>query len=118
MAGLFYGLHFGSWVWSLTLLGLLTGRDRPSARLAASLAVAVVGVTLIGWADLSASGDALLGDALALLGAVAMAGYLLVGHRAGAPRRSGRTGLTRLAGTSDDTKGSKERRPAPLGCTR
>ncbi|MCB9539229.1 MAG: DMT family transporter [Myxococcales bacterium] len=102
LAGAFYGLHFGAWVWSLTLTSVaasvtlvtatplllalwawLTGRDRPDRRLTAALALAAVGVALIGGADLEASPGALAGDALALLGSAAMGGYLLVGRRLG-----------------------------------
>ncbi len=102
VAGAFYGLHFGAWVWSLTLtsvaasvtlvtatplllalLAWITGRDRPDRRLTAALALAAVGVALIGGADLEASPSALAGDALALLGSAAMGGYLLVGRRLG-----------------------------------
>lgn len=102
LAGAFYGLHFGAWVWSLTLtsvaasvtlvtatplllalLAWITGRDRPDRRLTAALALAAVGVALIGGADLEASPSALAGDALALVGSAAMGGYLLVGRRLG-----------------------------------
>lgn len=102
LAGAFYGLHFGAWVWSLTLtsvaasvtlvtatplllalLAWITGRDRPDRRLTAALALAALGVALIGGADLEASPGALAGDALALLGSAAMGGYLLVGRRLG-----------------------------------
>ncbi len=100
--GVLYGLHFGTWVTSLSmtsvassvtlvtatplLLGaasLVTGRDRPSARHWVSMALALVGLTLIGWADLSLSSDALIGDALALAGAAAMAVYLQLVRRLG-----------------------------------
>lgn len=102
VAGLFYGLHFGSWVASLELTtiaasvtlvtatplllalhGLLTGKDRPTRRLWIALGLAAVGVTTIGGTDLGRGVDALLGDGLALLGCLAMAGYLLVGRRLG-----------------------------------
>lgn len=97
VCGLLYGLHFGTWVTSLTMtsvassvtlvtatplllaaLALATGRDRPEPRHWASIGLALVGLTAIGWADLSVSREALVGDALALAGAAAMAGYLQV----------------------------------------
>lgn len=100
--GLLYGAHFGTWVTSLTLTtvaasvtlvtatplllavaGLITGRDRPSGRLWRALGLACLGVLLIGGSDVSVSSDALRGDALALAGAAAMAGYLVVGRRLG-----------------------------------
>jgi drug/metabolite transporter (DMT)-like permease len=102
LAGLFYGVHFGAWVTSLTLtsvvssvtlvtatpllLGiaaLVTGRDRPTRRHWVAIAGACAGLALISQHDLAMSDGALLGDALALLGAAAMAGYLLVGRRLG-----------------------------------
>jgi len=102
LAGGLYGLHFGAWVWSLELttvaasvtlvtatplllaaVGLATGRDRPTGRLWGALAVAAVGVTIIGGTDLLASDTALQGDALALLGCAAIAGYMLVARRLG-----------------------------------
>lgn len=103
LAGALYALHFGAWVWSLTLtsvaasvtlvtvtplvlavVSIFTGKDRPSRRIAASLALAAVGVGLIGWADLSMSAQALIGDALAFIGALAMAGYFVLVRRLGA----------------------------------
>lgn len=96
ICGVFYGLHFGSWVTSLSLtsvaasvtlvtatplflalVGWWTGRDAPSGRTWWAIAIALVGTLIIGWADLSADPDALVGDALALLGALAMVGYLI-----------------------------------------
>jgi drug/metabolite transporter (DMT)-like permease len=97
IGGLLYGVHFGTWVTSLTLtsvassvtlvtatplllalISTLTRRDHPERRQWISIGLAVVGLSLIGWADLSLSPDALLGDGLALVGAVAMAFYLLL----------------------------------------
>jgi drug/metabolite transporter (DMT)-like permease len=101
--GLLYGVHFGTWVSSLTmtsiassvtlvtatplllaLLSFATRKDRPERRHWLSIALALVGLSLIGWADLSLSHDALIGDGLALIGAVAMAFYLLLVRGAGA----------------------------------
>ncbi|HPQ69696.1 MAG TPA: DMT family transporter [bacterium] len=102
IAGLLYGVHFGAWVASLNLttiaasvtlvttnplilavVGTLTGRDRPHKRLWIALALAFIGLLLIGGADWRLGSRALLGDALALLGALAMSGYLLVGRSLG-----------------------------------
>ena len=102
LAGLFYAVHFGAWVWSLALTtvaasvtlvtatplllagaAVVTGRDRPTGRLWGALALAAVGVTIIGGADLGTSPSALAGDGLALLGCAGMAGYLLGGRRLG-----------------------------------
>lgn len=104
LAGLCYGLHFGAWVSSLTLtsvaasvtlvtctplllglLGLFTGRDRPSGRFWAGLFVSLIGLVIVGGTDLAAAAEpgALLGDALALLGAFSIAGYFLIARRLG-----------------------------------
>lgn len=103
LAGLCYGLHFGAWVTSLGLtsvaasvtlvtatplllglVGLVTGRDRPTRRLWAALCLAAVGVVVIASGHAADSPHGVTGDALALLGAAAMAGYLLVARSVGA----------------------------------
>jgi drug/metabolite transporter (DMT)-like permease len=102
LAGLLYAVHFTAWIWSLDLTtvaasvtlvtanplllavaGLITGKDRPEGRLWASLALGAAGVVIVGGADLSLSGKAFAGDALAVLGAAAMAAYLLLARRLG-----------------------------------
>ena len=101
-AGVFYAIHFATWVSSLELtsvaasvtlvtatplmlavIGLVTGIDRPNRRLWMALGLASVGIVTIGGTDFGTSSDALLGDALALSGAAAMAGYMLVARSAG-----------------------------------
>ncbi len=103
LAGLFYGAHFGTWVTSLTLtsvaasvtlvtatpillgvFALITGRDRPTGRHWGAIGLGLVGVAIIAGADGDRGADGLLGDGLALAGAAAMAGYLLLGRRLGA----------------------------------
>jgi len=102
LAGIAYAVHFGAWVASLglvsvlvsvtivtttplvlALLGLVTGRDRPDARTLGGLALGAVGVMLLSLS--SRGGDhaetSLHGVLLALLGALAMAAYLLVARR-------------------------------------
>ncbi len=102
LAGIAYGVHFGAWVSSLTLtsvaasvtlvtttplllavVSLATGRDRPTRRLWAALAVAALGVALIGGTDSMAPTGALLGDLLAFLGAAAIAVYFLISRAQG-----------------------------------
>jgi drug/metabolite transporter (DMT)-like permease len=102
LAGVFYAAHFGTWVASLgrttiaasvtlvtatpLLLGiasLISGRDRLQKRHWMAIGLALVGVITIGGTDFGTGWRALWGDALALMGAAAMAGYLLVGRRLG-----------------------------------
>lgn len=102
LAGVFYALHFGAWVTSLTLTSiaasvtlvtatplllaiasLVSGRDRPGALHWLAIGLAVLGLAIVGAHDFALSGDALSGDALALLGCAAMAGYLLTARRLG-----------------------------------
>ncbi|MDP8254736.1 MAG: DMT family transporter [Candidatus Alcyoniella australis] len=101
-AGLAYAVHFGAWVTSLgltsvaasvtlvtinplilALVGTLTRRDKPGGRLWLSIGLACVGVAIIGGHDLVGGRDALLGDGLALVGALAMSCYLLLGRSLG-----------------------------------
>lgn len=100
--GILYAAHFGTWVTSLTLtsvassvtlvtatplllalISIATGRDRPERRHWIAIGLATIGLGLIGGADLSLSSAALVGDALAFTGAIAMAFYLLVARSLG-----------------------------------
>ncbi|AKF11202.1 DMT family transporter [Sandaracinus amylolyticus] len=102
IAGLLYAVHFGTWVASLALtsvaasvtlvtatplllaiIGVLRGRDRPTRDHGWAIAITTIGVVMIGGADASLSRDALIGDVLALVGALAMALYLLVARELG-----------------------------------
>ncbi|MDY0391975.1 MAG: DMT family transporter [Candidatus Bipolaricaulis sp.] len=101
IAGGFLALHFALWTESLRLttvassvalvttnplfVGLLSSfflGERPSRALWQGIGLSVAGGLLIGWGDFALGGAALLGDVLALLGAVASSAYLLVGRRA------------------------------------
>lgn len=98
-AGVLLGGHFLLWTASLALtsvaasvllvsmhpvvvapVGRLLLREPISARLVAGVALAVAGTALTCVGDLGISGRALGGDLLALLGAVCLAGYLLIGR--------------------------------------
>jgi drug/metabolite transporter (DMT)-like permease len=100
LAGVCYAVHFGSWVSSLTLtsvaasvtlvtatplllslLAVVTGRDRPDRRVWGALFLAVSGILLIG-AD-QGSADAWVGNGLALIGAAAMAVYMWIARGLG-----------------------------------
>lgn len=99
LGGVFYAVHFGTWVTSLTLTSVAasvtlvtatpillalwafaTRVDQPSRLQILAIAVGVVGVAVIGSQD---TGGAIVGDALAFGGAAAMAGYLLIARRQG-----------------------------------
>ena len=96
LAGVWYALHFGSWVTSLTLtsvaasvtlvtatplvlgvIGWIRKEDIPTRNQWAALGLGALGLVIIGQGDLAGGGDALLGDLFAFMGALAMAGYLL-----------------------------------------
>ena len=99
-AGGLLALHFGSWMTSLlytsvansvllvntapifvALLAWLSGRDRPTARTWLAVALASGGAGVIawgGWADRAS----LIGNLLAVGGALAMAGYLMLAREA------------------------------------
>ncbi len=97
-AGLLLGVHFGVWITSLSLtstaasvslvatnpvfaalFGLFLG-DRVARREWIGIAIAVLGCAVLAGGDWQAGGDALLGDGLAVVGAAAAAGYLVVGR--------------------------------------
>ena len=100
LAGVLLGLHFGLWIPSLWLtsvsasvllvetapLWVLLASPRflgvsIRPRNLVSFALAIAGVAVIARGDLDLSARALLGDLLALGGAAACAGYLIVGKR-------------------------------------
>ncbi|AFV77124.1 MULTISPECIES: DMT family transporter [Thermus] len=102
-AGAFLALHFAFWITSLsytsvaastalvttnpvwvTLLGWLLFRERPTPLTLLGVGVALSGGLLIGLGDAQGGGgkNPLLGDLLALLGAVAVSFYFLLGREA------------------------------------
>jgi len=99
LAGLLLAIHFGAWIASLeltstaasvalvctnpvfaALFGRLLG-DRVTRRELAGIAIAAVGCAVLAGGDWQAGPGAIAGDALALVGAAAAAGYLVVGRR-------------------------------------
>ncbi|OMI40007.1 DMT family transporter [Streptomyces sparsogenes] len=96
-AGVLLALHFGAWLPSLhmtsvasstalatttpiwTALLLRLRGQRPPALAWAGMAVAVLGVVMLTGVDLALSPRALAGDALALVGGIAAAGYVVLG---------------------------------------
>ena len=100
LSGLLLGLHFGSWIASLSftstaasvalvctnpiwaaLFGRIFLGDRVAPREVVGITIAAIGCGVLAGGDWSAGGDALIGDGLALVGAASAAGYLVVGRR-------------------------------------
>lgn len=100
LAGLALALHFALWIWSLSLtsttasvalvatqpifaglLGFFVLREGFRRQEGFGMAIAAIGTLVLAGGDLGGSSrDALLGDALALGGAIAVPIYLLVGR--------------------------------------
>lgn len=100
VASIFYAVHFGAWVWSLDLTsvaasvslvtatplmlalwGVIRRQDAPTGGIWLAILVSSLGVLVISGADFE--GSTILGNSLALLGAVAMAGYMLTVRKLG-----------------------------------
>jgi len=100
LSGLFLALHFALWITSLdytsvassvvlvTTTPLFAGvgahflrQDRLTGRTVAGILISLAGGMVIGFGDLSLGWRPLLGDTLALLGAMAAASYFLIGRR-------------------------------------
>ncbi len=99
-AGAFLALHFASWITSLEhttvassvllvntgpiwvgLLSPLVTTDRLTKGAKLGIAVSFVGSALVGGGDLALGREALWGDLLAVIGALAASAYLLLGRR-------------------------------------
>ena len=97
LSGFFLAVHFGTWISSLdyttvassvvlvntipiwvALFGVLRG-NRPSGAMWGCILLSVLGAAVVGYGDLSFSGEALIGDALAVAGAIAAAAYITCG---------------------------------------
>jgi drug/metabolite transporter (DMT)-like permease len=100
VSGFFLALHFASWISSLDYtaiansvvlvntiplwVGLLTPiitKDCLTRATIVSIIVSVIGGVIIGYGDFATDSQALLGDFLAVLGAICAAFYLLIGRR-------------------------------------
>ena len=99
LSGFFLALHFASWISSLDYtaiansvvlvntiplwVGLLTpmiAKDRLTRATVISIIGSVIGGVIIGFGDFATGGQALLGDLLAVIGAICAAIYLLLGR--------------------------------------
>jgi drug/metabolite transporter (DMT)-like permease len=100
IGGAFLAVHFGAWTASLSYTTVASSvllvsthpvfvafaewrllHQRPSSRTWLGASVTLLGSLVVGGGDLASQESGLAGDALALLGALAMVGYLLVGRR-------------------------------------
>ncbi|MFN0075133.1 MAG: DMT family transporter [Prosthecobacter sp.] len=100
LAGLFLALHFATWIASLSFTSVANStvfvntaplwvaimspwltHERLSRRSWAGIGLSVIGGTIIGAGDFAGGTRALIGDALALAGSLALALYLLSGRR-------------------------------------
>lgn len=101
-SGVFLGLHFATWISSLAYTSVassvvlvsttpvFTGlamhfllKERVSARMFLGILLATSGGAIIGWGDLRVSGLALWGDILAVIGAIMVSAYFLIGRDLG-----------------------------------
>jgi len=99
-AGLLLAAHFWSWIASLELtsvassvvlvntqplmvgiLSVLFLGERPTRLQWAGILIAVTGAMVIGWGDFSRGRSPVLGDLLAVAGAIFVAGYYVIGRR-------------------------------------
>jgi len=100
LSGLFLSLHFAFWIASLKYTSVASSvvlvtthpifvgmgawlflKERLGLNLILGILLSVLGSGLIGYGDMTLSSDALMGDGLALLGAVTASGYFLVGRK-------------------------------------
>ncbi len=99
VSGVFLAAHFAFWFSSLTLTSIASStvlvNTHPffilafeylvlskliSPRALLGMVIAITGATIVGWGDIGLDAKGLGGDLLAVLGAVAFAGYLLLGR--------------------------------------
>jgi drug/metabolite transporter (DMT)-like permease len=100
LAGAFLAGHFVSWIASVSLTSVAASvalvstqpvfvaifsalllREMPTSRQWVGIGLAVLGAAVIGWGDVRGGADPLRGDLLALLGAVLVAAYYVIGRK-------------------------------------
>lgn len=100
LSGLFLALHFSFWIASLKFTSVASSvvlvstnplfvgfgewiffKEALGWNLILGIALSIIGSALISFGDMSLSKEALLGDGLALLGALTASGYLLIGRK-------------------------------------
>ena len=101
LGGLFLALHFGAWITSFKYIPIATSvvlvnshplfvviasyvflGDRPTRRHLIGTAIGLAGMAVIGHDGFKGADFALWGDSLAILGALAIVGYFIVGRKA------------------------------------
>lgn len=100
VSGIFLGLHFAAWIGSLAYTSVASSvvlvslapvfvalgswiflHERPGLVLVLGILLAAAGSIVVSWGDLGQEQDQLLGDLLAVAGAVMVAGYLMIGRK-------------------------------------
>lgn len=100
LSGFFLAIHFLSWITSLSFTGITSSivfvttspifielysvtvrRERTSARVWIGIGLALAGSLILGGGNIAAGGESWKGDLLAVIGAIAVAGYFIVGSR-------------------------------------
>ncbi len=100
LSGVFLSLHFAFWISSLKYTSVASSvvlvsthpifvgigswillKERPGVKLILGICLSILGSVLISFGDRSVSEGALIGDGLALLGAMTVSGYFLVGRK-------------------------------------
>jgi drug/metabolite transporter (DMT)-like permease len=100
LSGFFLSFHFAFWIASLKYTSVASSvvlvtthpifvgvggwfflKEKPGLNIIFGIALSVLGSGLISYGDMSLSKEALIGDGLALLGAIGASGYLLVGRK-------------------------------------
>jgi drug/metabolite transporter (DMT)-like permease len=99
-AGVFLGLHFASWIGSLDYTSVASSvvlvsmgplfvglgswiflKERLAVRVMGGILMAAVGSIVVSWGDLGQGQDQIIGDLLALVGAIMGACYLMIGRK-------------------------------------
>jgi drug/metabolite transporter (DMT)-like permease len=99
-SGVLLGLHFAAWIASLGYTSVASSvvlvsmgplfvglgswgflRERPGPPLAIGILLSAAGSVVIGWGDADPGQKRIFGDILALVGAIMVAGYLMIGRK-------------------------------------
>lgn len=99
VAGVLLAVHFWSWIASISLttvsssvvlvstqplfvalISMVFLHERPNRREWVGIALGISGAAVIGWGDFGRGRDAVLGDLLAIAGAVFVSGYYVIGR--------------------------------------